>query len=124
MRRDAGAQLERTPECHMWVAILSIHKRYRGGIRRLIRAMVLAEIEKSTQIPVVKLFDVIAGTSTGGILACGFCVPDAEGKPKFSASALVDLYLHEGRPHRWLDGAGRGASRGCPLALTMIITFV
>jgi uncharacterized protein len=67
-----------------------------GGIRGLIPAMVLAEIEKSTQIPIAKLFDVIAGTSTGGILACGLCVPDAEGKPKFSASTLVDLYLHEG----------------------------
>ncbi|MBV9059462.1 MAG: patatin-like phospholipase family protein [Pseudonocardiales bacterium] len=68
-----------------------------GGIRGLIPAMVLAEIEKSTQKPIVELFDIVAGTSTGGILACGLCVPGAEGKPKFTASTLVDLYLHEGR---------------------------
>ena len=68
-----------------------------GGIRGIIPAMVLAEIEKSTQKPIIELFDVIAGTSTGGILACGLCVPNAEGAAKFPASELVDLYLHEGR---------------------------
>jgi patatin-like phospholipase/acyl hydrolase len=67
-----------------------------GGIRGLIPVMVLTEIGKLTQKPIVKLFDVIAGTSTGGILACGLCVPDSAGEPIFSASALVDLYLHEG----------------------------
>jgi predicted acylesterase/phospholipase RssA len=77
-----------------------------GGIRGLIPAMVLAEIEKSTQKPIDKLFDVIAGTSTGGILACGLCAPDAAGAQKFSASALVDLYLHEGQrifPYRLFE---------------------
>jgi predicted acylesterase/phospholipase RssA len=81
------------------IRILSIDG---GGIRGLIPATVLAEIEKSTGKPIAQLFDVIAGTSTGGILACGLSVPDTQENPKFSASALVDLYVQKGQrifPH-------------------------
>jgi patatin-like phospholipase/acyl hydrolase len=77
-----------------------------GGIRGIIPARVLAEIEKSTHKPIAQLFDVIAGTSTGGILGCGLSVPDAHGNPKLSTSALVDLYLQEGQrifPHHLFE---------------------
>jgi uncharacterized protein len=67
-----------------------------GGIRGLIPGTVLAAIEKSTQKPIAKLFDVIAGTSTGGILACGLSAPGDGGNPRFSASTLVDMYVQEG----------------------------
>jgi patatin-like phospholipase/acyl hydrolase len=40
-----------------------------GGIRGLIPAVVLAEIERRTGRRIADLFDLIAGTSTGGILA-------------------------------------------------------
>lgn len=40
-----------------------------GGIRGLIPCAVLAEIEQRTGKPIARLFDVIAGTSTGGIIA-------------------------------------------------------
>jgi patatin-like phospholipase/acyl hydrolase len=43
-----------------------------GGIRGLIPALVLAEIETRTGKAVADCFDLIAGTSTGGILALGF----------------------------------------------------
>ena len=46
-----------------------------GGIRGLVPATVLAEIERRTGRHVAELFDVIAGTSTGGILACGLTLP-------------------------------------------------
>lgn len=36
-----------------------------GGIRGIIPAMVLAEIESRTGRPIAELFDLIAGTSTG-----------------------------------------------------------
>ncbi len=42
-----------------------------GGIRGLIPALVLAEIERRTGRRIAEMFDLIAGTSTGGILACG-----------------------------------------------------
>uniref|UniRef100_A0A182QI25 phospholipase A2 n=1 Tax=Anopheles farauti TaxID=69004 RepID=A0A182QI25_9DIPT len=40
-----------------------------GGIRGLVLAQMLLEIENLAQAPIVHLFDWIAGTSTGGILA-------------------------------------------------------
>lgn len=45
-----------------------------GGIRGLILAQLLLEIETLSQTPINHLFDWIAGTSTGGILALGLGV--------------------------------------------------
>ncbi len=67
-----------------------------GGIRGVIPAMVLAEIERLTEQPVASLFHLIAGTSTGGILALGLTKPDLHGKPEYSARQLVGLYEKEG----------------------------
>src|SRR5918992_583659 len=47
-----------------------------GGIRGLIPALVLAELERRAGRRVFELFDLIAGTSTGGILACALCGPN------------------------------------------------
>ena len=68
-----------------------------GGIRGLIPATVLAAVEERAQRPVSELFDLIAGTSTGGILACALTVPGATGDgPRWRASELVELYRSEG----------------------------
>lgn len=67
-----------------------------GGIRGIIPAMILAEIEKRTKKPISKLFHLIAGTSTGGILALGLTKPDANGKPEYTAERLIELYETEG----------------------------
>lgn len=67
-----------------------------GGIRGVIPAMVLAEIEKVTERPIAESFDLIAGTSTGGILALALTKPDASGKPAYSACDLVSLYEQQG----------------------------
>jgi patatin-like phospholipase/acyl hydrolase len=69
-----------------------------GGIRGLIPAVVLAEIERRTGRRTAELFDLIAGTSTGGILACGLTRPGADGTggPAFSAADLIGLYESEG----------------------------
>ncbi|MDQ3666531.1 MAG: patatin-like phospholipase family protein [Acidobacteriota bacterium] len=72
-----------------------------GGIRGIIPARVLVEVEKLTQRPVSKLFDLIIGTSTGGILALGLTRP-RNNAPAFSAAQLLDLYLKDGEnifPH-------------------------
>jgi patatin-like phospholipase/acyl hydrolase len=62
-----------------------------GGIRGLIPALVLAEIEERSGKRIWELFDLIAGTSTGGILACALCAPDP-----LPAEQLVGLYEDEG----------------------------
>ena len=50
-----------------------------GGIRGIIPALVLAEIEDRTGRRVADLFDLVAGTSTGGILAAALTRPGDEG---------------------------------------------
>lgn len=67
-----------------------------GGIRGIIPAMVLAEIERRTGKRIVEMFDLVAGTSTGGILALGLTKPGQDGKPEYSAKKLIDLYETEG----------------------------
>jgi patatin-like phospholipase/acyl hydrolase len=68
-----------------------------GGIRGLIPALVLAEIEKRTGRAVAECFDLIAGTSTGGILALGFARDDGNGKPRYAAKDLAGIYQTRGR---------------------------
>ncbi len=67
-----------------------------GGIRGIIPAMLIAEIERRADAPACELFDLIAGTSTGGIIAMGLAVPDADGKPAFSAADGVAIYEDQG----------------------------
>jgi patatin-like phospholipase/acyl hydrolase len=67
-----------------------------GGIRGIIPAMVLAEIERRTGKRIAEMFDLVAGTSTGGILALGLTKPGQDGKPEYSAERLIDLYETEG----------------------------
>jgi patatin-like phospholipase/acyl hydrolase len=67
-----------------------------GGIRGVIPAMVLAELETRLGRPIADAFDLIVGTSTGGIIALGLTKPGADGKPAFPASSLVDLYAKHG----------------------------
>jgi uncharacterized protein len=67
-----------------------------GGIRGLIPALVLAEIERRTGRRIADMVDLVAGTSTGGILACGLTCPGPDGQPRFSAEELADIYVQEG----------------------------
>jgi len=67
-----------------------------GGIRGLIPALVLAEIERRTGRRTADMVDFIAGTSTGGILACALARPGPDGGPRFSAEELAGLYVEEG----------------------------
>lgn len=67
-----------------------------GGIRGVIPAMFMMEIEKRTGRRIADLFDLIAGTSTGGILALGLTVPGEDGKPRYTARDGLSLYEQEG----------------------------
>ena len=67
-----------------------------GGIRGLIPALVLAEIEQRTGRRIAELVDLVAGTSTGGILACALTRPGADGRPLYSARELAGIYVEEG----------------------------
>ncbi len=67
-----------------------------GGIRGIIPAIILAEIEKRTRRTIAEIFHLMAGTSTGGIVIAGLCKKDKQGNPQYSASDLVELYQKYG----------------------------
>ena len=74
-----------------------------GGIRGIIPALLLAEIERRTQKPIFTLFDLITGTSSGGILALGLTKPrlrsdasDTLPVAEYSAEDLLQLFLEYG----------------------------
>jgi patatin-like phospholipase/acyl hydrolase len=75
------------------VKVLSIDG---GGIRGIIPAAVLADLERRLDAPIAERFDLITGTSTGGIIALGLTAPGEDGKPANSAAALVELYKSQG----------------------------
>ncbi len=71
-----------------------------GGIRGIIPAIILMELEKQleiitnrTDIFISDYFDLISGNSTGGIIACGLLST----KPRFKAKDLLDLYMEKGK---------------------------
>jgi patatin-like phospholipase/acyl hydrolase len=85
-----------------------------GGIRGLLSAHILAALEKRLNerwaqqnpgktpdrpIQVTDYFDMIAGTSTGGILGCLLLTPDPTNpdKPRYTAEDAVGLYRDNGK---------------------------
>jgi patatin-like phospholipase/acyl hydrolase len=66
-----------------------------GGIRGIIPARILQEFERKSGKSIAHLFDLVVGTSTGGILALALTTPDITKKdlgPKYSAEDMVNLY--------------------------------
>src|SRR4051794_3255334 len=62
-----------------------------GGIRGLIPALVLAEIEHRTGRAIATMVDLIAGTSTGAIIGCALARPNA-----MPAARIADAYERDG----------------------------
>lgn len=83
------------PDCPKKVMILSLDG---GGIKGIMLARMLEHIEKMTGKSIHQLFDVIAGTSTGGIVATGLTIPHPADprKAKYKAHNIVNLYVFEG----------------------------
>lgn len=75
-----------------------------GGIRGLVPAVVLAELERRIEAEAGEpralsdCFHLLAGTSTGGLIALGLTAPEPEspGRPLLSAQGLVRLYREDG----------------------------
>ncbi len=74
-----------------------------GGIRGVIPGVILQAIETKLQeasgnndARLADYFDLMAGTSTGGILTCIYLTPDENGKPKYSAEEAVGMYFKRG----------------------------
>ncbi|MEG3972443.1 patatin-like phospholipase family protein [Microcoleus sp. T2B6] len=71
-----------------------------GGIRGIIPAILLNYIEERTGKRIATMFDFIAGTSTGGILALGLTRKNSDSsinhEPEYTAAELVNFYRQYG----------------------------
>ncbi|KAF3327954.1 patatin-like protein 2 [Carex littledalei] len=87
------------PSMGKLITILSIDG---GGIRGLIPATLLAFLEAKLQeldgldARLADYFDMIAGTSTGGLITAMLTTPDKDNRPVFSAKQLNEFYLENG----------------------------
>ena len=67
-----------------------------GGIRGIIPAVVISHIEKQVGKSAAECFDLMVGTSTGGILALSLARPGTGSRAQFSARRVVKLYEDHG----------------------------
>jgi len=74
------------------IKILSIDG---GGIRGIIPATILSEIQKRVGKNLCEVFDLIGGTSTGGIIAVGIGTACNSGQP-YAPDRLTDMYVQNG----------------------------
>ena len=75
-----------------------------GGVRGLIPAQILIYVEQKLQektgnsrAKIAEYFDLIAGTSAGGILTCLYLCPDpnSPNKPLLSAEEVLQFYYEK-----------------------------
>ncbi|XP_049935245.1 patatin-like protein 2 isoform X2 [Nymphaea colorata] len=77
------------------VTVLSIDG---GGVRGIIPATILAFLESKLQeldgpdARIADYFDVIAGTSTGGLVAAMLAAPNEQNRPLFAAKDITEFY--------------------------------
>jgi patatin-like phospholipase/acyl hydrolase len=85
-----------------------------GGLRGIIPVLVLKEIEKRTGKRITDMFDLIAGTSTGALIACGITVSDDGINPKYTLNDIERIYTEKGKEifpkKNWLKGIVSGIS--------------
>ena len=96
MAADAPVAGQSTARAGEGKAVRTILSLDGGGMRGIIPAIVLAEIEHRSKRAIPELFDVVAGTSTGGIIAVGLTVPSRDGGPKYRSRDMIQLYEEHG----------------------------
>ena len=63
-----------------------------GGLRGMVPLMVLEKIEKETGKRIHEMFDMVVGTSTGGIIVCGVLASGDGKTPNLTLGQLMNLY--------------------------------
>lgn len=74
-----------------------------GGIRGILAGTILAYIEEQLKkktgdenASIARYFDLIAGSSTGGILSLFYICPGENGQPRYTARQALDIFLERG----------------------------
>ena len=76
-----------------------------GGTKAIVPLVYLSYLEYQLNTPIVKIFDIMAGSSSGGILATALALPHPEDymlpreekRPKFTVNEIMGLYLDMSR---------------------------
>jgi uncharacterized protein len=68
-----------------------------GGMRGLIPATVLAELELRAGKPIDELFDLVAATSTGALIGLALMRSGPDGRPAWTAAEMAASYQLDGR---------------------------
>ena len=72
-----------------------------GGLRGVIPLQVIKSIENITKQPIHKTFDLVAGTSTGGLLTCALTFGDIDSTVgntrKYSLDEIQEIYVKRGK---------------------------
>ncbi|CAA2983864.1 patatin 2 [Olea europaea subsp. europaea] len=96
MKRASSSVQIQPPTYGNLITILSIDG---GGIRGIIPATILEYLESQLQVldgkdaRLADYFDVIAGTSTGGLVTTMLTAPDKNNRPLFAAKDIKPFYL-------------------------------
>ncbi|XP_058097032.1 patatin-like protein 2 [Magnolia sinica] len=91
-----GKTVNPTPSLGELVTVLSIDG---GGVRGIIPGTILAFLESKLQeldgedARLADYFDLIAGTSTGGLVTTMLAAPDKDNRPLFAANDINEFYL-------------------------------
>ncbi|XP_059454123.1 patatin-like protein 1 isoform X1 [Corylus avellana] len=94
-RSSSSSQIE-APTYGKYITILTIDG---GGIRGIIPAVILEFLESQLQeldgkqARLADYFDVIGGTSTGGLVTAMLAAPDKHNRPLFAAKEIKPFYL-------------------------------
>lgn len=70
-----------------------------GGLRGMVPIRILQEIETLTGKSIQESFDLFAGSSTGGLIACLLSIRDETRpkQPKYSLQQVADIYAEKGK---------------------------
>lgn len=63
-----------------------------GGVRGILPTVILQWLESHSQKAIHESFDLIVGTSTGGLIALGLSAPNAQNKAAYKATDLLNFY--------------------------------
>jgi patatin-like phospholipase/acyl hydrolase len=93
-----------------------------GGVKGIVPATILTQLEKDLGKPIYEMFDIIGGTSTGGIISVGLTTPKlpshTQAKRPRTAKEIQDIYLqncndilvpvqYETGPYYYADSGGK-----------------
>lgn len=67
-----------------------------GGIKGVIPARFIQHIESKLKKPSYQLFDIIGGTSTGGIISAALTTPEKSTGRPYTAEQIVNIYQRDG----------------------------